>query len=48
LASTADSLKLMSRCCSSSVSGISSLPAGVRSLKQPQAQLELAHLARWR
>src|SRR6185369_10805961 len=32
LASTADSLKLMSRCCSSSVSGISSLPCGVRSL----------------
>jgi hypothetical protein len=34
LASTADSLKLMSRCCRISVSGISSLPASVRSLKR--------------
>ncbi len=32
LDNTAASLKLMSRCCSSSVSGISSLPPGVRSL----------------
>ena len=47
LASTADSLKLMSRCCSSSVSGISSVPCGVRRRKlQRGAQLELAHLAR--